>query len=213
MKLLAFSDFHGLRGFINHYVDVKKKIDIYQPDILLLCGDLQDGGFERTRGGFERTLENRLRRLNFSRIFFVWGNSEEQLNINHELRHASNLHLRLQEHGGIHFLGLGGDEIDLKQALPKAESILESSSCEQLVIVSHAPPHEALDLCNDGRDVGVPELREFIEKYHPLLVACGHIHENAQKTTKIGRSLICNVGRKGVLFKIEKNHISTQMLE
>jgi len=39
MKLLAFSDFHGLYGLKNHFKDVKQKLLEVKPDILIFCGD------------------------------------------------------------------------------------------------------------------------------------------------------------------------------
>ncbi|MHA1145858.1 MAG: metallophosphoesterase family protein [Candidatus Helarchaeota archaeon] len=197
MKILAFSDFHGLWGLQNHFIEVKKKLEIHEPDLLLLCGDLQDGGYIRT-------LEQRLRNLHFKNIFFVWGNSEEQLDMNLHLKNAVNIHLALMKFEGLDFFGLGGDEVDLKLALPKAREKLRKASTRELVIVSHVPPRGAVDTCNDGRQVGVPEFRDFIEQTQPILVACGHIHEQEQQATKIGRTLVCNVGRKGVLFTIKK---------
>ncbi|NVM02257.1 MAG: metallophosphoesterase [Candidatus Helarchaeota archaeon] len=207
MKILAFSDFHGLFGLKDHYIDVKKKIKQYQPDLLLLCGDLQD------RGSI-RLLENRIQNLEFSPIFYVFGNSEEQLNLNTELKNAINIHLKIEFFNGIHFIGLGGDEFDVKRDIPEIRKLLSSStSIKNLIIISHVPPFNTVDLSNDGRNVGVPEFRDLINENEPILVTCGHIHENNQKVAWIGSSMVCNVGPQGVLFTIENIKISTLMLD
>ncbi|MFX0133275.1 MAG: metallophosphoesterase [Candidatus Hodarchaeota archaeon] len=206
MKILAFSDFHGLFGLKDHYIDVKKKIRQYQPNILLLCGDLQD------RGSI-KLLENRIQNLQFSQIFFIWGNSEEQLDLEYRIKNAFNLHLRIKKCKGIHFLGIGGDEFDMKRDIPAVRKLLSASkSIKNLVIISHVPPFNTVDLSNDGRNVGVPEFRDLINEYKPILVTCGHIHENNQKIAWIGDSMVCNVGPQGILFTIENNRISTLML-
>ena len=205
MRILAFSDFHGLFGLKDHYIDVKKKIEQYQPDLLLLCGDLQDGGSIRL-------LENRICNLKFPSIFFVWGNSEEQLDLHYELRFAQNIHLKMKTFKAVNLMGIGGDEIDMKQGIPVVRNLLSSSPpFEQLVFISHVPPFKTVDLCNDGRNVGVPEFRDLIIEYQPILVACGHIHENYQKTANIGPSLICNIGPQGVLFTLENKRLSVLM--
>ena len=207
MKILAFSDFHGLWGLKDHFIEVKKKLEQYQPDLLLLCGDLQDRGTIKL-------LENRIQNLQFSPVYFIWGNSEEQLNLNQNVRFAENIHLVIKSFMDANFIGVGGDEYDMKNELPRARKMISKlPKNELLVIVSHVPPFQALDLCNDGRNVGVAKFRELIEKYQPKLVLCGHIHENAQKIAWIGRSMVCNVGSNGVLFNIDNNKVTARMLE
>ncbi len=208
MKVLAFSDFHGLFGFTDHFIEVKKKIDLHEPDLLLLCGDLQD------RGSI-KLLENRIKSLLYSPIFFVWGNSEEQLDITRELENAINLHLKIREIDGFHFVGLGGDEYDVKRDVGEMREMLKKTPLkgENLIIMSHVPPFNTVDSCNDGRNVGVAELRDLIEDFKPILVLCGHIHEQVQKLALIGSSRICNVGPKGVLITIEGKQVSIDMLK
>ena len=43
------------------------------------------------------------------------------------------------------------------------------------------------------RPVGSPSVLAAIEKYQPLLVLCGHVHE-ARGTARIGRTLVINPG-------------------
>ncbi len=208
MKILTFSDFHGLFGLKDHYIDVKKKLEQYKPDLLLLCGDLQD------RGSI-KLLENRIQNLEYSPILFVWGNSEEQLNPNTELKNAINIHLKIKVFNGIHFIGLGGDEFDVKRDIPEIHGIISKNvpKNENLIIISHVPPFETVDLCNDGRNIGVAEYRDLVAKIQPLLVICGHVHEEVQKIAYIGSSMVCNVGPKGALFTIKNGKISTLMLD
>ena len=43
----------------------------------------------------------------------------------------------------------------------------------------HQPPSGlGLDICGDGRQVGSPTVREFIQSHQPLLGCSGHIHES-----------------------------------
>ncbi|MHA1382551.1 MAG: metallophosphoesterase family protein [Candidatus Helarchaeota archaeon] len=208
MRILAFSDFHGLFGFKNHFIDVKQKLGLYKPDILLLCGDLQDRGSMKL-------IENRLENLEFSPILFVWGNSEEQLNVGYGLKNAINIHLKIKKINNIHFAGLGGDEYDVKRDIALIRKMIAEkySEIERLIIISHVPPLNTVDLCNDGRNVGVKEYRNLILEFKPILVVCGHIHEEAQKMVQIGSTMVYNIGPKGVLFNIEKKSVTATNLK
>ncbi len=46
------------------------------------------------------------------------------------------------------------------------------------ILITHGPPFQAGDKCEDGREVGCPKLREWITKHQPKLVIAGHIHES-----------------------------------
>ncbi|MHA1377318.1 MAG: metallophosphoesterase [Candidatus Helarchaeota archaeon] len=81
MQFLAFSDFHGLFGFKDHFMEVKKKVEKYKPDLVVICGDLQD------RGSI-KLLEQKIQSVKFPNMFFVWGNSEEQLDPATEINFA-----------------------------------------------------------------------------------------------------------------------------
>lgn len=206
MKILAFSDFHGLFGFKDHFIDVKNKIEKYQPDLVIICGDLQD------RGSI-KLLENRIQNVDFPNIFFVWGNSEEQLDPSKEIKFAENLHLKLKDFKEVYLIGIGGDEYDMKREIPKVRKILSTLRNDKpLIIISHVPPKNTVDLCNDGRNVGVMEFRELIIEFKPLLVACGHIHEEVQKSAWLDQTMVCNIGPDGILFTIVENKIFIETL-
>jgi Icc-related predicted phosphoesterase len=45
------------------------------------------------------------------------------------------------------------------------------------ILVVHGGPHGYGDRCEDGREVGCPDLTATIERIRPKLVVCGHVHE------------------------------------
>jgi len=45
------------------------------------------------------------------------------------------------------------------------------------ILITHGPPYEILDRCEDGRRVGCEDLLEFVYKIKPKLHVFGHIHE------------------------------------
>lgn len=68
------------------------------------------------------------------------------------------------------------------------------ASCRILIFCPHNPPFDtACDRLRDGRPVGSPSLRAFVERAQPDVVLCGHIHESRGEDV-LGRSRIVNPG-------------------
>ncbi|MEM4268139.1 MAG: metallophosphoesterase [Candidatus Woesearchaeota archaeon] len=70
---------------------------------------------------------------------------------------------------------------------------------EKTIFVTHAPPYGTnCDILHDGRHVGSKAIKEFIEKYQPLLVLSGHIHESPAISRsfqdQIGKTVCINPG-------------------
>jgi Icc-related predicted phosphoesterase len=63
-----------------------------------------------------------------------------------------------------------------------------------VIFCPHAPPSRTeCDRLSSGEHVGSEVIRAFIEREHPQLVLCGHIHE-ARAMDRIGGSRIVNPG-------------------
>lgn len=61
------------------------------------------------------------------------------------------------------------------------------------IFVSHTPPYNSgLDIV-EGKNVGSVAIRQFIEKYQPLLSLHGHVHEFTS-TVKIDKTICVNAG-------------------
>ena len=45
-------------------------------------------------------------------------------------------------------------------------------------------------------------LREFIKKFKPKFVVCGHLHENEKKEDKLNNTIILNPGKYGKIIEI-----------
>lgn len=68
------------------------------------------------------------------------------------------------------------------------------ASMPLLVLVSHTPPHAtACDRLRNGTPVGSAAVRDFIEKYRPIVCLCGHIHESRAQD-RLGDTLVINPG-------------------
>ena len=195
MKLLAFSDFHGLYGLKNHFPDVRKKILETQPDILVFCGDF--------RNLISIPLLNsRLKRLRFPFLYYVWGN-DDLVTPDFNLKIGINLHLNLKQlENDFTIVGIGGDELDVKWNVNKLDALLANLKFKNLILISHVPPFGCCDLAIEGKPVGSKVLRTLVEKYRPSLCLFGHIHEQAQKSAKLNNTIYWNVGPKGLLINL-----------
>jgi Icc-related predicted phosphoesterase len=62
------------------------------------------------------------------------------------------------------------------------------------VLISHSPPfNTSCDILWDGKHVGSKPLRRYIDRYQPIVVLSGHIHESPGTDT-IGKTLVVNPG-------------------
>lgn len=84
------------------------------------------------------------------------------------------------------------------------------------VFLCHDTPKNCLDMITNkkspmyGKHLGDEYFSAYIKKYQPLLVICGHMHENQGKC-KIGKTLVVNPGAayegKAALIEIENERI------
>jgi len=202
-KILAFSDFHGMFLQVKYFKIIEENIEKFKPDVLVLCGDIiVDTSFKQ--------IEILLRNLKFENIFHVWGNSDGHPP-DYPLKSSKNLHLNSIQVKDHVLIGIGGDELDCKNNVGKLVDVFAKNN-KNVILVSHVPPKDACDLCNDGRNVGVPELRKIIEKFQPKLSIFGHIHEQAGCKSNIKDTICVNVGPSGALLTIENGDIDIEFL-
>ncbi|NHI91261.1 MAG: hypothetical protein EAX96_02075 [Candidatus Lokiarchaeota archaeon] len=198
LRILAFSDFHAYLQQVKYFKLVKQCLIQHKPDVLIFCGDF-------VVNSSLRQIEFLFKKLEFDNIFYVWGNSDGY-EPNFQLKNSNNLHLNPIKLNDFLFVGIGGDEIDCKHQIENLEKKV-SNSKEKIILVSHVPPKGACDLCNDGRNVGVVELREFINLIQPKLHIFGHIHEQARSESIINLTTCINVGAEGMLITIKNGKI------
>jgi Icc-related predicted phosphoesterase len=186
MRILGFSDFHGLFGLRNHFRDVKKKLLDSQPDILVFCGDFRNDISIPL-------LKSRMRRLQVPKIYYVWGNSDN-VKPEYDLKVGINLHLKvipLTKEFGI--AGIGGDELDVQWNIESLEKQLSGSTLK-LILVSHVPPFGFCDYAADQKHVGSRPLRALVERFKPIAHLFGHIHEDSHKQVVYKGITFVNVG-------------------
>lgn len=202
IKLLLVSDIHGNRKFISQFKEV---ITSYDPNVILISGDITDfGDIDEA--------ESILSELSYDQAvnIFVPGNCDppEILYID-RVGDFLNIHSRSLTVSDLKFFGVGGGLIS------PFDTYIEFSDEElrnylkplerPFVLVTHTPPHNtSLDIIWNGSHIGSKVIREYIETYQPNLVVSGHIHE-ARGIDYIGATIIVNPGpsKKGYYAEAE----------
>jgi len=106
--------------------------------------------------------------------------------------------------GDLGVFGCGGSNVtpmDTPTELTEDElhAVLERghaavADAPRRLMVCHTPPHDTrLDRLMDGRPVGSPAVRAFIEARQPDVAVVGHIHEG-RGVDRLGRTLVLNAG-------------------
>lgn len=198
MKILATADLHGSQYRLNILL---KNIEIYSPDLVVVCGDI-------TQFGPGELAKNFLDQIPVT-TFAIPGNIDtEDVSKAIDESKATNIDVKRVEKNGIYFVGTSGSTDKL---LSTGKKLLDEKS----VLVSHSPPHGIQDKVFLGMHAGSKELREIIDKYKPRLVLCGHIHEDPG-ITKTGETVVvnCSMGKRGegALVEINKK-ITVKMLD
>ncbi|MCG8686049.1 MAG: metallophosphoesterase [Desulfobacterales bacterium] len=187
MRIYAVADIHGKK---HHMAAIYGVLDKYQPDMMVVAGDLSNY--------FNwKTCLAQLDSLPVP-IFAVRGNTDFK-RIEPGIEKAGNIDLLTsipKEIEGFSFVGASGTMI-----LPFASRIslnenqaLSALPCpmdKEFVLVVHPPPKGVCDRVAGKISAGSKNLARFIKKARPGLVLCGHIHEQAGKDL-LGESIVVN---------------------
>ncbi len=89
---------------------------------------------------------------------------------------------------------------------------------KNFIFLMHYTPYKILDKVNykgsptNNKNIGFEPYNKIIKKYKPLLVICGHVHENQGKQ-KLGKSWVVNPGAakegRAALINVEKERVKS----
>ncbi|MBS3758184.1 MAG: metallophosphoesterase family protein [Desulfobacterales bacterium] len=197
MVIAGLTDIHGSRAAVE-----KARSILDTVDVILLVGDITNFGRAADVGRVVDALSH-----NSAKLLAVSGNCDYPEVDAYLSASGINIHAGCAVIDNVVFLGLGGSlitpfgtpneytEEEIKSALQ--QGIEQAPPDLPLVLVAHQPPYQTqCDRLSSGSYVGSVAVREFIEKYQPLVCFTGHIHE-ARAIDQIGRTPIINPGRLG----------------
>jgi Icc-related predicted phosphoesterase len=212
INILALSDLHIRKKF--PFDKIKKIISQENITLITISGDFtMFGNVEEIKSILQEFDQFNLP------IFYVPGNMDSENSTEICFSNIHPLHGRCKSFSGFNFIGLGGSnptpfhtpfeltEEKIEIILNKAKNGIENE--DPIIFVSHPPPKDsAADKIFGGRHVGSSIVRNFVDKYQPVLILCGHIHES-KSISQIDETICINPGpamhRKAAIVKVDKN--------
>ena len=191
MKILAVADIHGSQYRLNL---VLKNVETYNPDLVVLCGDITQFG----PGELATNLLNQIP----TKTFAIPGNIDT-FDVDQGIiaSNATYIHMRQVVLQNIRFVGIGREI-----PIPLADAtIIDGTQKKSLinildkksVLVTHAPPFKLQDKIFIGSHGGSKELRTLIDTHKPRLVLCGHIHEDPGTIKLVNTTVVnCSLGKR-----------------
>lgn len=197
MKILIFSDIHGDMRALDRL--------LAQPaDIYIAAGDLSTFGRDLARSG------ELLQSLG-DRCWVLPGNHETDEQIRKFCKDYGlvDFHRQVKNLGAVQWAGLGYSNPTpfntpgeyTEEEIAKALSPF--NGLNPLYLVVHFPPYGTrLDQVAPGRHAGSRVLRDWVERVQPRYLFCGHIHECAGKSDRVGATECFSVGKQGYLIEV-----------
>ena len=197
MDVLFFTDLHG---------DMKTLKTVFKKsensDLIVCAGDITN---------MEDRLTDILKVMNKmpKPVLLIHGNHEDGRRLK---RHCEDFKNIIYLHKAVHhfencvFMGYGGDGFSREDNdFIKVSNMFfkeEAKKKNIKILVTHGPPYGTeIDKVNMEYR-GNRSYRQFIDEIKPQLVISGHLHENAGKHHKIGKTLFLNPGKEGVIVEI-----------
>jgi uncharacterized protein len=194
MRLVCLGDIHMAFRAIERLAPVLR-----EADCALLIGDLTNFGDPPDAFRIVDAV-----RVHCPTVLAVTGNLDMPWVIDAFRDAGISLHGEGRHFGTLGIFGCGGSNVtpmDTPTELEEAElqAVLERghaavADAARRLMVCHTPPYDTrLDRLMNGRPVGSPAVRAFIEARQPDLAVVGHIHEG-RGIDRLGRTLVVNGG-------------------
>ena len=209
MRLVAVADLHGSQHRVNLLLG---QVAAHHPDLVVVCGDV-------TQFGPAETATMLLNQIP-GRAVAVPGNIDSpDVADGIAASRVENIDRRRVVIDGVPFVGLGdmlpSSLVTLSIADGTRMRPLEECVDKSTVLVTHVPPFKTRDKMALGPHGGSKGLRRFVEEREPLLVLCGHIHEDPG-VVMVGRTTVvnCSLARRGEGAVVDLGEtVSVTMLE
>ena len=194
MRLVCFGDIHMALGAIESLAP-----ELVEADAAILTGDLTHFGDPPDAARVVDAV-----RAHCPTVLAVTGNLDMPATIDAFRAAGISLHGLGRRLGSLGVFGCGGsnvtpmdtptefEEDDLTEILKSGHAAV--ADAPRKLMICHTPPYNTrLDRLMNGRPVGSPAVRAFIEAERPDLAIVGHVHEGCG-TDWVGDTLVFNAG-------------------
>jgi Icc-related predicted phosphoesterase len=194
VRFVCFGDIHMALGAI-----ARLKHELAAADAAILVGDLTNFG-----GPAEAAEVVGAVRALCPVVLAVTGNLDMPQVIDALRADGISLHGEGRRLGAVGVFGCGGsnvtpmdtptelEEHEIRATLERAHETVADAPLR--LMVCHTPPYDTrLDRLMNGRPVGSPAVRAFIETHRPHVAVVGHIHEG-RGVDRIGDTVVANGG-------------------
>jgi len=210
MRILSAGDLHGDSGIAKKLAEKASKENV---DLVILCGDLTEGD-EKTDNLIGPFLKHG------KKVLLVPGNHDSPATADFlaQFYGAKNMHgysIKMIDPStdgktkkNIGIFGCSGVNIGIHQItdketydlLAKGHKYIQDSDIKIMVTHVH-PAGGTADRIFPMFD-GNKGIRKAIDRFHPNILLCSHIHEMEGLEEKIGKTKVITVGARGKVFDI-----------
>src|SRR6516164_9653894 len=179
MRILAIADIHGAVPVYEWLIELAAK---YEPNVVVLAGDLLSAGWEEEQREEARNIVIPLLKKISAQLLYIMGN-DDNVALDHEDEQIRPLHGRRLSCADFSFVGyqitppfVGSAFVKPEGEIEKDVRSLESLLDPQTVLVTHAPAYGTLDQSFAEEHVGSLSLAALLQRSPVLAHIHGHIH-------------------------------------
>jgi uncharacterized protein len=194
VRFVCFGDIHMALRAVERMAPALR-----EADVAILTGDITNFGDPPDAFAVVDAV-----RAHCPTVWAVTGNLDMLWVIDAFREAGISLHGEGRRLGDLGVFGCGGSNItpmDTPTELeePELRAVLERghamvADAPRRLMICHTPPYETrLDRLMNGRPVGSPAVRAFIEARRPDVAIVGHIHEG-RGIDRVGATLVLNAG-------------------
>jgi Icc-related predicted phosphoesterase len=193
MDILAFTDIHG-----DHQRIADLKEAAQHADIAICAGDITIGGHDI------ESIVDALSNLPCD-VYLIHGNHEDPQtlqNLSLITDGVSYIHKQIIDLDDHHLIGYGGEGFSF--TTDDFEAFIQNTPIpnNNIILVTHQPPHNtAVDKVR-GRQAGNNSFRTFIDAHPVILSLSGHLHENFGVQDTVNDVTYMNPGPEGVILSV-----------
>ncbi len=200
LRILAAGDFHSDESLAKRLAERAEKENV---DLVILCGDLT---------GYNGKTDNMVGHFigKNKKVLMVPGNHDSiaQIDFLADLYGAKNIHGYSVRYADVGIFGCSAANVGPEQ-LSEGEifSLLQKgfdriSYLKKKIMVTHVHP-SGTKMESFSRFVrGSEGVKKAIERFHPDIMLCSHVHEAHGIEEKMGKTRVVNVGREGKIIEL-----------